>query len=68
MDNNELPDDAVEMVRAIRNRHYEETKHMTREELREHNRTRYAEAKERMASLKKEVNPNDYDFSWLCRK
>ena len=46
-----LPLDAVERVREIRNRHYEETKHMTREELREHNRKRYAEAKERMQSI-----------------
>ena len=28
----DLPIDAVEMVRTIRDRHYDETKHMTREE------------------------------------
>ena len=36
MDDNELPDDAVEMLRAIRDRNYEEIKHMTREEQRAH--------------------------------
>jgi hypothetical protein len=65
---NDQPTDAVELVRAIRNQHYEETKHMTREEFRAHTEKRYAEAKERMTQLKKEINPNDYDFSWLRKK
>ena len=42
--NDELPDDAVEMVRAIRDRHYEETKHMTREEKRAHDSARMAKS------------------------
>jgi len=42
MDNNELPDDAVEMLRAIRDRRYEETKHMTREEKQAHDSARMA--------------------------
>ena len=57
---NELPDDAVEMVRAIRDRHYEETKHMTREEKREHDRKRYEKAKEWLASGK--PNPDRFPF------
>ena len=61
---NELPDDAVEMVRAIRNRHYEETKHMTREEKRAYEQKKVDNFKK----LMKEVNPADYDFSWLSRK
>ena len=58
----EIPtDDAVAMVRAIRDRHYEETKHMTTEEKRAYDRKRYEEAKKQMAA----VNPDDYDLSWL---
>jgi hypothetical protein len=53
---NDLPHDAVERVREIRNRHYEETKHMTREEKRAHDRQRYAEAKEWMASVKPDLS------------
>jgi hypothetical protein len=41
---------------------------MTREEFRAHTAKRYAEAKERMTNLKKEINPDDYDFSWLRKK
>ena len=61
---NDLPDDAVEMVRAIRIRHYEETKHMTREERRAHDQKNIDAFKK----LMKEVNPDDYDFSWLRTK
>lgn len=61
---NELPDDAVEMVREIRNRHYEETKHMTVEERRAYDQKGIDDFKK----LMKEVNPSDYDFSWLRRK
>jgi hypothetical protein len=60
----DLPNDAVEMVRAIRTRHYEATKHMTREEKQAHDKKRYDGFKK----LMKEVNPNDYDFSWLRTK
>ena len=51
MDNN-LPHDAVERVREIRNRHYEATKHMSREEKRAYDKKRYEEAKEWWDSLK----------------
>jgi hypothetical protein len=53
-------DNVVEMVREMRNQHYEETKHMTREELREHNRQRYAEAKAWLATVK--PNPDRFPF------
>ena len=56
-----LPHDAVERVRAIRNRNYEATKHMTHEEKRAHDRKRYEEAKKMMAS----IDSSKYDFSWL---
>ena len=60
----ELPNDAVEMIREIRNRKYEETKHMTREE-----KWAYEQkGVDRMKKLMREVNPADYDFSWLHRK
>jgi len=61
---NDLPDDAVDMVRAIRNRHYEETKHMTIEEMWAYDQKGIDDFKK----LMKEVNPADYDFSWLRRK
>ena len=66
--NDELPDDAVEMVRAIRNRHYEETKYMTREDKRAHDSARMAKSVAEFKKLMKEVNLNDYDFSWLRKK
>ena len=61
---NELRDNVVEMVRAIRNQNYEETKHMTREEKREHDRKRYTEAKAWMASIK----PDPSRFPFLAAK
>ena len=61
---NDMPKDAVAMVREIRNRHYEETKHMTREEKRAHDQQKVDNFKK----LMKEVNPADYDFSWLHKK
>jgi hypothetical protein len=61
---NDLPHDAVERVREIRNRHYEETKHMTREELRAHNQKRYEEAEKWFASVK----PNPSRFPFLAKK
>ena len=60
----DLPHDAVERVRAIRNWHYEETKHMTREEKRVHDQKRYEEAKEWMASIK----PDPSRFPFLPQK
>ena len=49
---NDLPDDAVEMVRAIRTRHYEETKHMTIEERRAHDKNDYDAFKALLANAK----------------
>ena len=53
---NSLPHDAVERVRAIRDRHYEEMKHMTHEEKRAHIAARTAKAvadfEARMANAK----------------
>jgi len=63
-----LPHDAVERVRAIRDRHYEEIKHMTREEQRAHVEARTAKAVAEFKKLAKEANPDDYDFSWLRSK
>ena len=60
----DLPNDAVEMVRAIRTRHYEETKHMTIEEKWAYDQ----QGIDAFKQLMKEVNPNDYDFSWLRTK
>ena len=64
----DLPDDAVEMVRAIRDRRYEEMKHMTREEKRAHIAARTAKGVAEFKKLAKEANPDDYDFSWLRSK
>ena len=65
---NDLPTDAVEQIREIRNRFYEETKHMSCEEKQEHDRKRteqsVAEFRKRMANLKP-----DYDrFPFLAKK
>jgi len=60
----ETQDNVVEMVRAIRNQHYEDTKHMTREEKREHDQHRYEKAKEWLASGK----PNPERFPFLAKK
>ena len=64
---NDLPHDAVERVRAIRNRHYEETVQMTRDEKRDYERKRIdksvAEFDNRMANTKP-----DYDRFPFLRK
>ena len=61
----EIPtDDAVAMVRAIRDKMYEETKNMTPEEKQEYGRKRLESVRQKMA----EVNPADYDLSWLTSK
>jgi len=62
MDN--LPHDAVERVRAIRDRLYEETKHMTYEEKRAYDKKKYEENKEWFASIK----PDPSRFPWLTKK
>ena len=61
---NDLPTDAVELVRAIRNRHYEETKHMTREEKRAYDEKRYEESEKWFESIK----PNPSRFPFLSGK
>ena len=60
---NDLPTDAVEMVREIRNRHYEATKNMTREEKWAYDQKEYEEAKKAMASV--DTSQCNCDFSWL---
>jgi len=50
--------------KASPHRHYEETKHMTIEERRAYDQKGIDDFKR----LMKEVNPDDYDFSWLRRK
>jgi len=57
-------DNPLEMVWAIREKIYEETKHMTREEQMAHLTQQADEARRRM----KEINPDDYDLSFLRRK
>jgi hypothetical protein len=57
-------DNVVEMVREIRNQHYEETKHMNREELREHNQKRSEQAEKWFATIK----PNPDRFPFLPKK
>ncbi len=61
----EIPtDDPVKMVRAIRDKHYEETKNMTREE-----RDAYYQKKVMsFENRKKQVDPADYDFPFLSKK
>ena len=63
MDNN-LPHDAVERVRAIRDRHYEATKQMTREEKWEYDQKRYEEAKKTLGNV---ATSKSYD-SWLSEQ
>jgi hypothetical protein len=64
MRTDDLPTDSVEMVRAIRQRHYEETKGMTPEERFEHQRKKVEEYEQ----YRKTINPADYDFSFLKKK
>lgn len=65
---NDLPKDAVERVRAIRNRHYEETRHMTREEKRDYDRNRIDKNVAEFKALMANVKP-DYDrFPFLAKK
>jgi hypothetical protein len=57
-------DNVVEMVREIRNQHYEETKHMTIEERRAYDQKDYDEFKALLANAKP-----DYDrFPFLPKK
>jgi hypothetical protein len=56
--------DPVEMVRAIREKIYEETKHMTQEERMARTSRRAEECWRKM----QEINPDDYDLSFLRKK
>jgi hypothetical protein len=57
-------DNPLEMVWAIREKIYEETKHMTKEEHMAH-LIRQADEGRRMME---KINPDDYDLSFLRRK
>ena len=60
----EIQDNVVEMVRAIRKQHYEETKHMTIEEMWAYDQKGIDEFKALMADAKP-----DYDrFPFLAKK
>ena len=65
---NDLPDDAVEMVRAIRDRHYEEIKHMTVEEQRAHIKARTAKAVASFEALRANAKPDYERFPFLAGK
>lgn len=67
MENN-LPIDAVERVRAIRNRHYEETKHMTRDEMREYDKQRIAKSVAEFNVLRANAKPDYNRFPFLAKK
>ena len=56
--------DGVAMVRAIRDKFYEETKNMTPEEKQEY-RSNLLEEGHR---IMKEINPDDFDLSFLDSK
>jgi hypothetical protein len=56
-----LPTDSIEMIRAIRRKHYEETKGMSPQE-------RYLRHKKKVIEFEeycKTINLNDYDFDFL---
>ncbi len=57
-------DDPVRMIRAIRDRHYEETKNMTHDERWEYDRKKIESFDKRM----RQVDPADYDFPFLAKK
>jgi cell fate (sporulation/competence/biofilm development) regulator YmcA (YheA/YmcA/DUF963 family) len=65
---NDLPTDAVEMVRAIRDRHYEETKHMTREEKRVYDNQRIEKSVAEFKQLMRDSKPDYERFPFLATK
>ena len=65
---NDLPHDAVERVRAIRDRHYEEMKHMTREEKRAHIAARTAKAVSSFEARLANAKPDYKRFPFLAPK
>jgi len=68
MDNDDLPDDAVEMVQAIRDRHYEEIKHLTREEQRAHIEARTAKGAAAFEARLANAKPDYERFPFLAKK
>jgi hypothetical protein len=61
MQTTNLPEDSVEMVRAIRQKHYEETKGMS-----PHERYLYRQKKmEEFEKYRKTINFKDYHFDFL---
>jgi hypothetical protein len=57
-------DNPLEMVWAIREKIYEETKHMTQEE----RMTRTSQQAAECRRMMQEINPDDYDLSFLHTK
>ena len=57
-------DNPLEVVWAIREKIYEETKHMTVEERMEYTERQAAKCRREM----QEINPDDYDLSFLHTK
>jgi len=68
MDNNLQEDNVVEMVREIRNRNYEATKHMTLEEKREHDQKRYEQAKASFVKRTANLKPDHERFPFFRGK
>ena len=64
----ETRDNVVEMVRKIRNRHYEETKHMTYEEKRAHDSARMAKAVASFEARLANAKPDYERFPFLAKK
>ena len=64
----ELPHDAVERVRAIRDRHYEEMKHMTREKQRAHISARIAKGVAEFKELLANAKPDYERFPFIAKK
>ena len=65
---NSLPHDAVERVRAIRDRHYEEIKHMTREKQRAHISARMAKNVASFEARLANAKPDYEQFPFLAGK
>ena len=68
MEKTPLPIDAVERVRAIRDRHYEETKHMTREEREAHDWQRINKSVAAFEERIAKANPDPSRFPFLAKK
>ena len=65
---NDLPTDPVVMLRMIRDRHYEDTKHMTQEEKRDYDQKRIDKSNDEFERRLASLQP-DYDrFPFLSKK